>query len=76
VGLGRRLEASLERGERLVERVDVGEQTSDEHAVVGDVEPVGERLPELRDLRPQPALGELGQLGLGACAFFCVSVGG
>jgi hypothetical protein len=46
-------DAGIERGDRLVERVDVGEQTGDEDAVVGEFETVGERLTQLRDLRPQ-----------------------
>jgi hypothetical protein len=63
VGLGGGRAAGVERGDRLVERVDVGEQTGDEHAVVGELEAVGERLLQLRDLRPQPGFGERGQLG-------------
>ena len=39
----------------------MGEQPRDENAVVADVEPARERLLELRDLLPHPALGELGQ---------------
>jgi hypothetical protein len=40
----------------------VGEQLADQHAVVGELEAVGERLAQQRDLRPQPTAGELGQL--------------
>jgi hypothetical protein len=43
VGLGGGRDAGVEGGDRLVERVDVGEQTGDEHAVVGELEAVGER---------------------------------
>jgi hypothetical protein len=63
VGGGRRLGAGVEGGDCVVEGVDVGEQTGDEDAVVGGVEAAGERLLEVRDLRPQPALGELGEGG-------------
>jgi hypothetical protein len=63
VGLGGGCDAGVEGADRLVERVDVGEQTGDEHAVVGELEAVGERFLQPRDLRPQPAFRELGQLG-------------
>jgi len=41
--LGGCLDASVEGGDGLVERVDVGEQAGDEDAVVGELEAVGER---------------------------------
>src|SRR6266542_4222101 len=61
--------------------VDLGEQAGDQDAVVGGVEAAGERLLELRDLRPQSALGELGERGrvahpaeqrLRVCPILCV----
>src|SRR6266702_1958197 len=63
LGVGGGSDAGVERGNCLVERVDVGEQAGDEDAVVGGVEAVGQRLGELRDLRPQPAFGEFGEAG-------------
>ena len=44
VGLGGGRDAGVEGGNRLVERVDVGEQSGDEDAVVGELEAIGERL--------------------------------
>ena len=49
--------------QRMVERVDVGEQLRDEDAVMRDLEAVCERLAQLRDLRAHPGLGELGEHG-------------
>jgi hypothetical protein len=63
MGLGGRRDASIEGGDGLVERIDVSEQAGDEDAVVGELETIGERLPQLRDLRPQPRFREFGQLG-------------
>src|SRR5438552_6890891 len=63
VRCGRDPDPGLDVSDRLVERVDVGEQPRDENAVVVDVEPASERLLKLRDLLPHPTLGELGQDG-------------
>jgi hypothetical protein len=62
VWLGRNCDSLVEDGNRLVERIDVREQLTDEDAVVADVEAVCERLAELRDLCPQRPAGELGEL--------------
>jgi hypothetical protein len=56
-------DALIEGFDREVEAVDVGEQLHDEHAVMGEIEAVRERLAQLRDLRAEPATRELGQLG-------------
>ena len=55
----------VQRGDRLIERVDVREQLRDQDPVMVDLEAVRERLAELRDLRAQPGLRQLGQLAEG-----------
>jgi hypothetical protein len=45
----------------LVQVVDVGQDLGDQQPVMVGAEPAGQRLPQRRQLGPQPALGQRGQ---------------
>src|SRR5205823_7794198 len=56
------LDLGGQRGERFIEEVELGEDRADEQRVVG-TEAAEERLPQLRQLLAQRALGEVRQYG-------------
>ena len=57
------LDLAIGVSDRGLQEVDVGEHLRDQQTVVLESEPVGQRLAQRRDLRPQPALRQLGQHG-------------
>jgi hypothetical protein len=57
------LDPLIDFDDRGLQEVDVGEHLGDQHPVVLEAEPVGQRLPQGGDLRSQPALRQLGQHG-------------
>ena len=52
----------VQRRDGVIKDIDVGQQLGDERAVMIDLEAVGERFAQLRDLRTHPSLGQLGQV--------------
>ena len=55
------LDPRRERGDGLVQVVDVGQDLSDQQPVMVGAEPAGQRLPQRRQLAAEPALGQRSQ---------------
>jgi hypothetical protein len=51
------LDPRRQHRDRLVQIVDVGQDLSDQQPVMVGAEPAGQRLPQRRQLGPEPALG-------------------